>query len=82
MEKTVAMLSPEEFEILLKQIIDRQMEVWFTQLLDTLSYTKEENEAPLQTEFTTSLKRAIEQADAGEMIDLDSFREQLVHEAL
>jgi len=48
MEKTVAMLSPQEFEHLLKQIIDRQMEVWFTQLLDTLSYTKIIHSALLQ----------------------------------
>ncbi len=51
MEKTVATLSSQEFEHLLQRVIDQRMEVWFTQLLDTLSYTKEEDEAPLQTEF-------------------------------
>jgi hypothetical protein len=58
------------------------MEVWFTQLLDTLSYTKEEDEASLKAEFTTSLERAIEQVKAGDTVDLASFRKQLAHEAL
>ena len=82
MEKTVAMLSSQEFEHLLTQIIDNRMEVWFTQLLDTLSFTKEEDEAPLQAEFINSLNRAIEQVQTGNTIGLDSFRKQLAHEAL
>lgn len=80
MEKTVATLSPQEFEKLVEQAVDKRMAIWLTQLLDAIGTTDEENDAPLQPEFVSSLERSLEQARTGETIDLGSFREHLTNE--
>ena len=80
MEKTVATLSPQEFEKLVERAVDKRMSVWLTQLLDAMGTMDEENEAPLHHEFVASLERSLEQARMGETIDLNSFREQLAND--
>ena len=80
MEKTVATLSPQEFEKLVERAVDKRMSVWLTQLLDAMGTMDEENEAPLQPEFVASLERSLEQARTGKTIDLNSFREQLAND--
>ncbi len=78
MEKTVAALTPQEFTALIEDTIDKRWEVWLTQLLDALVETSEERDADFQSEFATALKRAQQQAKAGETIELETFREQLM----
>lgn len=68
MEKTVATLSPQEFEKLVERAVDKRMSVWLTQLLDAMGTMDEENEVPLQPEFVASLERSLEQARMGETI--------------
>lgn len=46
-------------------------------LLDALADFPEEEDADLQPDFATSLRRSIEQTQAGEEIDLREFRAEL-----
>jgi hypothetical protein len=75
-EKTLVELLAREFEELVERTIDRRISVWFTQLLDVLAGSQEEEGAELQHEFAASLRRALEQARSGEGIDLQTFRDQ------
>ena len=77
MTHSVADLSPEEFETLIERTIDRRMEVWLTQLLDALTSLEDDEDAEFRPDFVASLTRSLEQARAGQGIDLDSFRAQL-----
>lgn len=77
MQKTLSQLSTDEFEHLIERTIDKRLEVWFTQLADALSGSREEDTAPLETEFAESLRRALQQTRAGEGITLRAFREQI-----
>jgi len=73
MERTVAELSTEEFEELVEHTIDRRIDVWFTQLIDTLTGLQEEEGAELEHEFAASLRRVLEQARSEEGIDLKTL---------
>jgi hypothetical protein len=75
-EKTLVELSAKEFEELVERTIDRRINVWFTQLMDALMGSQEEEGAELQHEFAASLRRALEQARSEEGIDLNTFRDQ------
>jgi hypothetical protein len=75
-EKTFVELSAKEFEELVERTIDRRISVWFTQLMDALTGSQEEEGAELQNEFAASLRRALEQAGLGEGIALQTFRDQ------
>ncbi len=77
MERALGTLSAKEFEELVEHTIDRRLGVWLTQLMDALVDLQDEENAELQPEFAVSLKRSLEQARAGETIDLKAFREQI-----
>jgi len=77
MEKALEALSTKEFEELIEHTIDRRLEVWLTQLMDAFIGLQDEEDAELQPEFATSLRRALEQARSGEGIDLKTFRDQI-----
>ncbi len=77
MSTILSELSVNEFEQLIKQVIDQQLQVWSTQLLDAWLDLPEEKTAPLRSEFTTSLQRALKQAKLGEGISLKAFRREL-----
>ncbi len=77
MEKTISTMSPQEFETMVEQAIDRRMQVWLTQLLDALGDSGEGNNVPLQPDFVAALERSIEQARAGNVTDLYEFRRSL-----
>lgn len=77
MEKTLVEMSAREFEELVERTIDRRINVWFTQLMDALTGSQEEEGAEFQHEFAASLRRALEQARSGEGIDLKTFRDQI-----
>jgi hypothetical protein len=64
-------------EELVERTIDRRINVWFTQLMDALTGSQEEEGAELQHEFAASLRRALEQARSEEGIDLNIFRDQI-----
>ncbi|KAF0107784.1 MAG: hypothetical protein FD146_1415 [Anaerolineaceae bacterium] len=76
MNKTIAQLSTDEFEKVVERTVDRRLEVWMTQLMDALTGAEGEPAASLNPDFAKSLKRAMQQARAGEGIDLKSFRQQ------
>jgi hypothetical protein len=76
MATTLRELSIEQVEQLIERTIDRRLEVWLGQLLDTLSDLDEEKEAELRPEFAEALQRSLAQARAGEGTDLKAFRER------
>lgn len=77
MERTLSELSVTEFERLIERTIDRRFQVWLTQLTDALAGEPETNGAELDPAFAASLRESLEQARAGQLTDLDSFRTQL-----
>jgi hypothetical protein len=77
MSTILSELSVNEFEQLIKRVIDQQLQVWSTQLLDAWLDLPEEKTTQLRSEFTTSLQRALKQAKLGEGMSLKAFREQL-----
>ncbi len=77
MQKTLAELSTEEFEAMVERTIDKRLQVWLTQLMDALLDNSEEENAEFRPEFAASLRRSLEQAQAGEGIDLKTFRDQI-----
>ena len=77
MQKTLSQLSTDELEQLIGRTIDKRFEVWFAQLVDALSGSRDEDEAQLRPDFAASLRRSLEQARTGEGVDLKTFREQL-----
>ncbi len=76
MQKTLAELSTTEFEAMVERTINKRLQVWLTQLMDALLDSSEEKNAEFRPEFTASLRRSLEQAQAGEGIDLKTFRDQ------
>ncbi|HFD38565.1 MAG TPA: hypothetical protein ENJ31_01760 [Anaerolineae bacterium] len=76
MPKTVGELSIGEFEGLVEHALDRRFQVWLTQLMDAVLGGQEEG-LELQPAFAASLRRSLEQAQAGEVVDLQTFREQI-----
>ena len=79
MAQKIGDLSPEEFEAHVERVVDRRLAVWYRQLLDALSGSDDEEEADLRPEFAVSLRRALQQAQNGEGIDLQTFRAQIGH---
>ena len=77
MSKVLADLSAREFETLVERTIDRRLEIWMTQLIDAMLASLEEENMDLTPEFAASLKRSLEQAQAGEGVNLETFRAQL-----
>jgi len=76
MNKTLDQLSTNEFESLVERAVDRRLEVWMTQLMDALT-SIDEPAGELRPEFAESLREAIRQSDAGEGVDLKSFRAEM-----
>ncbi len=79
MDKTISMLSTNEFTTLVEQTIDRRMSVWLTQLLDAFGTIEEDDDNEFQPEFAEMLKTSIAQAKSKDNIDLQSFRAQLTN---
>ncbi len=77
LDMTIADLSPLELESLITDVIDKRMNVWLTQLLDAIGERQEENDAEMLPAFEASLRKAIQQADEGNVVSLDNFLEQL-----
>ena len=75
--KTVGNLPTEELQRIIEQTIDRRLSVWLTQILDALTALEDEEGAQLRPQFVESLRRALEQADTGDVLDLQAFRRQL-----
>jgi hypothetical protein len=75
--KTVGNLSTEDLQRIIEQTIDRRLSVWLTQILDALTALEDEDGAQLRPRFMESLRRALEQADTGDVLDLQAFRRQL-----
>jgi len=76
-QKTVGDLPTEELQRIIEQTIDRRLSVWLTQILDALTALEDEERAPLRPEFADSLRRALEHADTGDVVELEAFRRQL-----
>jgi hypothetical protein len=76
MNKTLDKLSTNEFESLVEHAVDKRLEIWMTQLMDALA-SIEEPSSELRPEFAESLRKAIKQSQAGESMDLKSFRRQV-----
>ena len=76
MNKTLAELSTEEFEIMIGQAIDKRLEIWLTQLMDALSGEQQE-EKEFRPEFAASLKRSLEQMHSGEGVDIRTIRDRI-----
>ena len=70
-------LSVEQVEQLIERTIDRRLEVWLGQVLDTLTDLGEDKEAELRPEFAEALQRSLAQARGGEGTDLGTFRERI-----
>jgi predicted Ser/Thr protein kinase len=75
--RTVGNLSTEELQRIIEQTIDRRLSVWLTQILDALTALEDEEGAQLRPRSMESLRRALEQADTGDVLDLQAFRRQL-----
>ncbi|MBI5838540.1 MAG: hypothetical protein HZB19_00425 [Chloroflexi bacterium] len=76
MNKTLSQLSTNEFETLVERAVDKRLEVWMTQLMDALT-SIDEPAGELRPEFAKSLRKAIKQSQAGEGMDLKSFRDEI-----
>ena len=76
MNKTINQLSTNEFETLVERVVDKRLEVWMTQLMDALT-SIDEPASELRPEFAESLRKAIKQSQAGEGLDLKSFRDEI-----
>ena len=76
MNKTLSQLSTNEFETLVERTVDKRLEVWMTQLMDALT-SIDEPASELRPEFAESLRKAIKQSQAGEGMDLKSFRDEI-----
>lgn len=77
MSTTVGELSVEQMEYLIERAVDRRLRVWLEQVLDALIALDEEERADLRPEFAEALRRSIVQAQKGEGVDLQTFRERL-----
>ena len=76
MNQTLNQLSTHEFETLVERAVDKRLEVWMTQLMDALT-SIDEPASELRPEFAESLRKAIQQSQAGEGLDLKSFRDEI-----
>jgi hypothetical protein len=77
MAKSLGEMTAQEFEELVGRVVDRRMQIWLDQFMDDLRGLDDEDQAEIRPEFAAGLRRAIEQARRGEVMDLDTFREQL-----
>ena len=77
MARALAEMTEAEFEALVHKVVDERLSAWLTQLMDALTGTDEEERLEFRAEFAESLKRSIDQAGAGELTDLESFRKSL-----
>jgi len=77
METAVRELTVTEFEGLVERTIDRRLQVWLAQLMDAVIGLPDEQDAELQPAFAAALERSLEQARAGDIVELDTFREQI-----
>jgi hypothetical protein len=75
MNKTLNQLSIDEFETLVERSVDRRLEVWMIQSMDALT-SIDEPASEFRPEFVKSLRESIKQYEAGEGIDLKSFRDK------
>lgn len=80
MNTTIADLSPQEFEALISETIDRRMQVWITQLLDAIGGDSENDHADLSDEFSAVLQIALDQAHAGNLTTLNDFRKEFIND--
>jgi hypothetical protein len=69
-------MSVQELEDLVDRLIQRRIEVLYVQLMDALGL-EDEDELEFKPEFAAALRRSIEQARAGDVIDLETARQQL-----
>lgn len=76
MNKTLGQLTTDEFEMIVGRTVDKRLEVWMTQLLDAVANLDEKPNAEFQPDFVASLRRAIQQAQDGEGMNLMDFRKQ------
>ena len=76
MNKTINQLSTNEFETLVERVVDKRLEAWMTQLMDALT-SIDEPASELRPEFADSLRKALKQSQAGEGMDLKSFRDKI-----
>ena len=76
-DKTLAELTVNEFKNILNSSMDKRLQVWWTQLADAIGGLRDDDNGAIQPEFSDSLKQAILQSQAGEGIDLRTFRQQL-----
>lgn len=76
MNKTLNQLSADEFEDLVERAVDKRLEVWMTQLMDALT-SIDEPASEIRPEFAESLRKAIQQSETGEGMDLKSFRDEI-----
>ena len=77
MGETLAELSTKDFESLIEHTIDRRLEIWLTQVMDSLTGNQEQDEVELRPEFSGSLRHSLKQARSGKGLDLKTFREQV-----
>jgi len=77
MPKALAEMTAAEFEALVEKTVDGRLNVWLTQLMDALTGSDEEDRAEFRAEFAESLRRSMDQAEAGEVISLESLRQSL-----
>jgi len=76
MNKTINQLSANEFENLVERAVEKRLKVWMTQLMDALT-SIDEPASQLRPEFAESLRKALKQSQAGEGMDLNSFRNEM-----
>ncbi len=77
MSRALTEMTEAELEALIQKTVDERLSVWLTQLMDAVIGTDEEDRARFKPEFAEALRMSIEQAEAGELIDLASLRESL-----
>lgn len=76
MAKSIAEMSAQDLEDLVDRLVQRRIEVLYVQLMGALGLD-DEDDLELKPEFAEGLRRAIEQARAGDVIDLETARQQL-----
>ena len=76
MAKTIAEMSVQDLEELVDRLVQRRIEVLYVQLISALGLD-DEDDLEFKPEFAEGLRRAIEQARAGDVIDLETARRQL-----
>ena len=77
MARALAEMTEAEFEALVQKAVDERLSVWLTQLMDALTGPDDEDRSEFRAEFAESLRRSMDQAEAGQLTDLESFRKSL-----